>query len=136
MFLIDTTGKAQVRSPDDYLTRIINIAGGEYPFTGITAETSARANVNMTMEEFYAYAVNVDYLIYNASGYSADVDTREKLLEKSDLLADCRAFREGNVWWIGGDLYQHSDKISDLIADIHRMLNGQEDGMTFLHRME
>ena len=136
VFLIDTTGKAQVRSPDDYLTRIINIAGGEYPFTGITAETSARANVNMTMEEFYAYAVNVDYLIYNASGYSADVDTREKLLEKSDLLADCRAFREGNIWWIGGDLYQHSDKISDLIADVHRMLNGQEDGMTFLHRME
>ena len=32
VFLIDTTGKAQVRSPDDYLTRIISIAGGEYPF--------------------------------------------------------------------------------------------------------
>lgn len=136
VFLIDTTGKAQVRSPDDYLTSIIRIAGGEYPFTGLKESDSARANVNMTMEEFYAYAVNVDYLIYNASGYSADVDTREKLLEKSELLADCKAFRQGDVWWIGGDLYQHSDKISDLIADVRRMLTGEEGEMTFLHRME
>ncbi len=136
VFLIDTAGKAQVRSANDYLTKIISIAGGEYPFSGDAVESSGRANVNMTMEEFYASAVDVDYFIYNASGYSGDVDTLEKLLEKSDLLAECRAFREGRVWWIGGDTYQHSDKISDLIADVHAMLTGQEGEMTFLRRME
>ena len=136
VFLIDSAGKAQVRSADDYLTRIITIAGGEYPFSGAAVENSGRANVSMTMEEFYASAMDVDYLIYNASGYSADVDSLAKLLEKSGLLADFKAFREGNVWWIGGETYQHSDLISDLIFDVHLMLTGEDGEMTFLHPME
>ena len=136
VFLIDTSGKAQVRSSDDYLSRIIEIAGGNNAFTYVTVEDSGRTNVNMTMEEFYATAVDVDYLIYNASGYSAGVDTLEKLLEKSDLLADCKAVKEGNIWWIGGETYQQADKISDLIADVHRMLTGEEGNMTFLHKYE
>ena len=136
VFLIDSAGKAQVRSADDYLTRIITIAGGEYPFSGAAVEEAGRANVSMTMEQFYASAMNVDYLIYNASGYSGDVDTMDKLLEKSELLADFKAFREGNIWWIGGETYQHSDLISDMITDVHRMLTGGDGQMTFLHPME
>lgn len=137
IFLIDSTGKAQVRSSDDYLSKIIDIAGGKNPFTYVTVEDSGRTNVNMTMEEFYATAMDVDYLIYNASGYSGGVTTLNKLLEMSSLLADCRAFKEGNIWWIGPETYQRSDKLSDLIADVHSMLDGDDDsGMTFLHRME
>ena len=136
VFLIDTSGKAQVRSSDDYLSKIIEIAGGQNAFTYVTVEESGRTNVNMTMEEFYATAVDVDYLIYNASGYSAGVDTLDKLLEKSELLRDCRAFREGNIWWIGGEVYQRSDMLGDLIGDVHRMLTGEEGDMVFLHRME
>ena len=136
IFLIDSTGKAQVRSSDDYLSKIIEIAGGENAFTYVTVEESGRTNVNMTMEEFYAKAVDVDYLIYNASGYSADVNTMDKLLEKSDLLADCKAVKEGNIWWIGPETYQRADSLSDLVADIHRMLTGEEGEMTFLRRME
>lgn len=136
IFLIDTTGKAQVRSTDDYLSRIIEIAGGENAFTYVTIEGSGRTNVNMTMEEFYANAMDVDYLIYNSSGYSAGVDSLEKLLEKSPLLADCKAVREGNMWWIGPETYQYADKLSDLIADVHRMLTGAEGEMTFLHHMD
>ena len=136
IFLVDTSGKAQVRSSDDYLCRIVEIAGGRNAFTDITVEDSGRTNVNMTMEEFYATAMDVDYLIYNASGYSAGVDTLEKLYEKSDLLKDCRAVKEGNIWWIGPETYQMSDKLGDLISDIHRMLTGEEGEMTFLHHME
>ena len=136
IFLVDTSGKAQVRSSDDYLCRIVEIAGGRNAFTDITVEDSGRTNVNMTMEEFYATAMDVDYLIYNASGYSAGVDTLEKLCEMSDLLKDCRAVKEGNIWWIGPETYQMSDKLGDLISDIHRMLTGEEGEMTFLHHME
>ena len=137
IFLIDSTGKAQVRSSDDYLSKIIDIAGGRNPFSYVTVEDSGRTNVNMTMEEFYATAMDVDYLIYNASGYSGGVTTLKKLLEMSSLLADCKAFKEGNMWWIGPEAYQRSDKLSDLIADVHNMLDGSDDSqMTFLHHME
>jgi len=136
VFLIDTSGKAQVRSSDDYISRIIEIAGGRNAFSYVTVEDSGRTNVNMTMEEFYATAVDVDYLIYNASGYSGGVDSLEKLLEKSELLADCKAVKEGNIWWIGGETYQRADKLSDLIADVHRMLTGEAGEMTFLHKYQ
>lgn len=136
IFLIDSTGKAQVRSSDDYLSKIVEIAGGQNAFTYVTVEESGRTNVNMTMEEFYATAVDADYLIYNASGYSAGVDTLEKLFDKSDLLRECRAVQEGHIWWIGGETYQLSDRLGDLISDIHLMLTGQAGEMTFLHRME
>ena len=133
IFLIDTAGKAQVRSGSDYLAQIIGIAGGVNAFDG---GGSNQTNVGMTMEEFYASAVDIDYLIYNASGYSSGVNSLEKLFEMSDLLADCKAVKNGDIWWIGPETYQHSDQISDLIADVHHMLTGQEAEMTFLHHME
>ena len=135
IFLVDTSGKAQVRSGDDYLSRIMEIAGGTNAFSYLDVD-SAHTNVNMTMEEFYATAMDTDYLIYNASGYSAGVNTLEKLFDKSDLLRDCRAVKEGNVWWIGPETYQMSDKLGFLISDIHQMLTGEEGEMTFLHHME
>lgn len=133
IFLIDSAGRAQVRAADDYLAQIISIAGGVNAFDG---GGSGQTNVSMTMEEFYATAVDIDYLIYNASGYSSGVTSLEKLIEMSDLLADCKAVQNGNIWWIGPETYQHSDQISDLIADMHCMLTGQEAEMTFLHHME
>ena len=118
------------------VSKIITIAGGQNAFGQLqNSEESRRTNVSMTMEEFYATAMDVDYLIYNASGYSAGVNSVDKLLEMSPLLADCKAVREGNVWWIGPETYQHSDKIASLIADIHTMLTAGEGEMTFLHKM-
>ena len=137
IFLIDSTGRVQVRAPDDYLSKIIGIAGGRNAFEEVLADDdSRRTNINMTMEEFYASAMDVDYFIYNASGYSSGVTSIKKLLELSPLLADCRAVREGNVWWLGPETYQRTDRIADLIGQVHAMLTGGEEEMTFLHRME
>ncbi len=136
LFFIDSSGSVQVRSPDDYISRIIEIAGGENAFSRLSGETNGRANISMTMEEFYATAVNTDYLIYNSSSYGEGIDTMEKMLGISELLADCRAVQTGDVWWVGVDTYQRADKLSDLINDIHLMLSGEEGDMTFLHHMD
>lgn len=137
IFLIDSTGRVQVRASDDYLSKIIGIAGGRNAFEEILADDdSRRTNINMTMEEFYASAMDVDFFIYNASGYSSGVTSVTKLLEMSPLLADCKAVREGNVWWLGPETYQRTDQIADLIGQVHAMLTGGEEEMTFLHRME
>ena len=137
IFLIDTSGKAQVRSPSDYLSKMIDISGGVNAFARLgEGDESSRANINMTMEEFYATAMDTDFLIYNASGYSAGVNSIEKLLEMSSLLADCKAVREGNVWWLGPETYQRTDRIADLIGEMHMMLTGEDGETTFLHKME
>ena len=78
--------------------------------------------------------VDADYLIYNAS-IDAPLTSVDDLLGKSGLFADFRAVKEGNVWSTDKYLYQATDIVGELITDINRMLTGQAEGMTFIHRL-
>jgi iron complex transport system substrate-binding protein len=92
--------------------------------------------VKLTMEEFYATAVDADYLIYNSS-IDNPIETTDDLVEKSELFAEFKAVQNGNVWCTGKYLYQATDIVGNLITDIHRMLTDEtEDGMTFLYKVE
>ncbi|MCR5089653.1 MAG: ABC transporter substrate-binding protein [Oscillospiraceae bacterium] len=135
IFFIDSTGTVQVRSPSDYISRILELAGGHNVFSSLELQEKS-GNIRMTMEQFYASARNADFLIYNSGSWGEGVDSMEKMLEKSPLLADFRAAEEGKVWWLGGETYQLADRLADLVLDIHRMLIGAGDGMMFLHPME
>ena len=88
----------------------------------------------MTMEEFYAAAVNADYIIYNAS-IDSPLNSIGELIAKSELFADFKAVQEGNVWCTGKYLYQATDIVGSLITDINHMLTGEEDGMTFIYKL-
>ena len=60
----------------------------------------------------------------------------EDLLAKSELFADFKAVREGNVWCTGKYLYQATDIVGNLITDIHLMLtDGKTEEMTFLYKV-
>lgn len=132
-FYINTSGQAVVRTGTDYIAKMIEIAGGRYPFDSLTDKGGTAA---VTMEEFYAAAADADYLIYNAS-----IDNRlksiEELTAKDKILGDIKAVKEGNVFCTDKDFYQASDIASRMIADIHIMLtDGDEDDMTFLCRVK
>lgn len=133
-FYVSTDGSVVVRASSDYVAKMIEIAGGRYIFENISDPESKRSNVSMTMEEFYAAAVNADFIIYNAT-----IDDRmgsvDDLLAKSALFADFKAVKEGNVWCTGKYMYQATDIVGRLITDIHRMLLGEEGDMTFLYRL-
>ena len=133
-FYITPDGAAVVRGSADYIARMIELGGGAYAFPEMGETESGRASVSITMEDFYAGAVDADYLIYNASIDGA-VATLADLRAKSPLLADFKAVREGNVWFTGKNLYQATDIAASLIEDVHRMLNGQEEGMVFLQKL-
>ena len=91
--------------------------------------------MELTMEEFYAQAVDADYLIYNSS-IDSPLNSLDDLLAKSELFADFRAVKEGNVWCTGKYLYQATDIVGKLITDIHLMLTGDDgSGMTFLYKI-
>ena len=60
----------------------------------------------------------------------------EELLAKSPLFADFKAVKEGNVWCTGKQLYQATDIVGSFITDLHNMLTGREDGMTFLYKLD
>ena len=133
-FYISSGNKAVVRTSDDYIAKMIGLAGGRYVFSDLTQD-SANASVSLSLEEFYAAAVNADYLIYNAA-IDEPMESMDELLAKSPLFRDFKAVREGNVWCTGKSLYQATDIVGSLISDIHGMLTGDTENMTFITRLE
>ena len=133
-FYINTSGAPVVRNPKDYISSMIDIAGGRNAFADLQ-DDSGKTSVSITMEEFYNTAVDADYLIYNTS-IDATVKSLDDLLGKDSLLADFKAVKEGNVWVTDDSMYQHTDTIGELINDFNLMLTGgSEENMTFLHKL-
>lgn len=134
-FYISSGGYANVRKPGDYISELIEMAGGRYVFSDLEADDNNLGTMNMQMEAFYAGARDADILIYNST-IDAELETLDDLLRKSELLAGFKAFRSGDVWCTGKDMYQQVTGLGDLLADLHSVISGQaETGeeLTFLH---
>lgn len=137
-FFITSNGLVQVRRPSDYVPKMIELAGGKYIFETLGDEESGRSTMNIQMEEFYHTARNADILIYNSS-IDGGVESIGELVDKSELLADFKAVKEGNVWCTTNDMYQQSMSIGYLIEDFHRIFtkdDGELTNMRYLFRLE
>ena len=66
VFYITSNGLGQVRQSNDYIPKMIELAGGRYIFENL-GDDSKRSTMNMQVEEFYNKAKDADYLIYNST---------------------------------------------------------------------
>lgn len=135
-FYITSNGAVNVRKSGDYVARMIEMAGGVY-VPGNLGNDNALSTMNMQLEAFYATAKDADYLIYNST-IDGELSTREQLLDKSSLLADFKAVREGNVWCTGRNMFQETMGLGEMVLDLHRMLTQKDpdpEEMTYLHRL-
>ena len=117
---------------------MIELAGGRYIFDDLGEEDNALSTMNMQMEEFYARAKDADYLIYN-SAIDGELETIDQLLEKSPLLADFKAVKEGNAWCTGKNLFQETTGLGVMIEDMHRMFTSEDASLTeltYMHRLK
>ena len=134
-FYFNTDGSVVVRSGNDYVPKMIEIAGARYIPDDLMSETK-RSSVPITLEEFYTKCIDADYLVYNAS-IDNPIETIGDLLGKSELFQDFKAVQEGNVWCTGKYLYQATDIVGNLIRDFHNMVTeGDPAKMTFLSKIE
>ncbi|MGN8632393.1 ABC transporter substrate-binding protein [Blautia sp. HCP3S3_G3] len=134
-FYVSSDGKVVVRDSSDYIARMIEIAGGQYIYTNLINEESSLSSVSMTLEEFYNNAIDADYLVYNAT-IDSPISSIDDLLAKSELFADFKAVKEGNVWCNDKKMYQSVDRIGDAIRDFHLILtDGDESQMTFMNKV-
>lgn len=134
-FYISSAGYANVRKPGDYISRLIEMAGGRYIFSDFDAGDNDLSTMNMQLEAFYAGARDADILIYNST-IDAELETLDELLRKSELLSDFKAVRSGDVWCTGKDLFQQPTGLGDLLVDLHGVISGQAGNeLTFLHRL-
>lgn len=137
-FYISTNGSVNVRKPGDYISKMIELAGGSYIFTAddLAVDENALSTMNIQMETFYAKAKDADILIYNST-IDGELETLDELIAKNALLADFKAVREGNVWCSGKNMYQQTTAAADMISDLHRIFTGEaEDKLTYLYRLK
>lgn len=134
-FFITSNGLVQVRRTNDYVPKMIELAGGSYIFQDLADEDTKRSTVNMQVEEFYNGAKDADYLIYNSS-IDGGIKSLDELFAKCSLLKDFKAVQEGNVWCTTNDMYQQSLSVGYMMEDIYAMLNeGAEEDMHYLFRI-
>ena len=136
-FYINTAGQAVTRRSGDYITKMIELGGGEYVFKDLGDSESAFSTVVMEMEKFYASAKDADIIIYNST-IGGEISSLDSILEKNSLLRDFKAVKEGNVWCTRENLYQETMKFGDMITDFHSVFSGtaEENTPTFLYRPE
>lgn len=135
-FYITTAGTVSVRKSNDYVPKMIDLAGGSYIFQNLKGEDNAASSVNMQMEEFYAQAKDADYLVYNST-IDGNLETIEDLLGKSSLFENFKAVKNGNVWCIGQNLYQDTMDTGSIIHDFHEMLTSEDtDELTYMYRLK
>ena len=136
-FHISSVGAAVVRKPGDYVSKMIEMAGGEYVFSHIDGQDeNALSTMNMQMESFYAGAKDADILIYNST-IAGELENMDQLLQQSSLLADFKAVQNGNVWCTEHNLFQKSSASAGIIADFNAIFSGKAEGeaLHFLHKL-
>ncbi len=117
-------GTVYVRNGGDYVNKMLELAGGDYPFADL--EPDQGGNTKMTVEEFYQGAVDADVLIYDNTS-DVSVSTVADILANGDYLADMKAIREGNVWGIQKNYWQSADDVATMIEDITTILYHPEN---------
>ena len=130
---ISSSGNVIGRAADDYIPRMISLAGGHYIFKDLVNESGNSASVRLSMEDFYNTAKDADYLIYNAT-IEKPVGSVRELCGKFALLSEFKAVQDGNVWQVSKSLYQSPDIAAQMIEDVHKMLV-QEEGTVFLEKV-
>ena len=135
-FYITASGEVNVRKASDYLAKMIGIAGGTYLFDDLgDKDDTASSTMSLQMEEFYAAAKEADYMIYNST-IEGELSSVEELLQKSPLLAKCKAVKEGNVYCTTKNIYQSSMALGTILTDLHHIIAEDGGELTYLYRLD
>ena len=117
-FSLTTNNLATVRKGNDYVAKMIEMAGGSYVFSGLTDNGNSLATMNLPLEDFYAGAKDADVFIYN-SAIEGTISSVSQLTEKFPLLSEFKAVKNGQVWCTSQSLFQQSMALADLIVDMN-----------------
>lgn len=127
-FHVNSNGLINVRKPNDYIVKLIEMAGAKYALSSMECdEENSLSTVNMSMEEFYVYAKTADYLIYNST-IVGEIHTIDELIEKNAVFNEFTAVKTGRVYCTERDFFQEVSGMGNLMADINKLSTGDEAG--------
>ncbi|MBR5952505.1 MAG: ABC transporter substrate-binding protein, partial [Pseudobutyrivibrio sp.] len=129
-------GMISIRKPGDYITSMIEMAGGSYVPANISvSEDNALSTMKITMEDFYVEAVDADVLIYNST-IEGEIKSIDELIKKSEVLKDFKAVKSGNVYCLSKGYFQQSSDVAEFIEDVHIILTGESGSLQHLFKLK
>jgi len=136
-FYITTSGAVSVRVGDDYIPKMIELAGGKYVYSDLVNENSNASSKTLQMENFYEKAKNADVLIYNSTIDSL-MGSLDDMISKSEFLSNFDAVKAGHVWITSQNMYQDSMGFGNFIVDVKKILENpdiSDDELVYLRRL-
>lgn len=137
-FHISSSGYVVARKSGDYVSKMLELAGGIYVFDNLGDPETRTSTVTIEMEKFFATAKDADYIIYNST-IDGELRTIEELLAKNELLSQFRAVQNGNVWCTGENMYQETTRLGNMIQSFRKVFSGEADEMDelpYLYRLK
>lgn len=138
-FYITANGAVNIRKSGDYVSKMIELAGGEYIFSDIGEyDDNALSTTTIQMEEFYSKAKDADILIYNST-IAGTIPDAASLIKLNSLFSDFKAVNEGNVYCTEKNMFQQSTGFCDMISDINKILTDDmvtDDELIYLYRLK
>lgn len=137
VFYSTTEGVYNVRNAEDYVTKLVSLAGGVQPETVGEGKTG---NTKMNEEAFRLLCEEADFLLYNwtsgaAAGSEESVDALISQGRVGAWIKNVPAYKSGNVWRTSDNFYQSMAAMGEMVADVAAMLGGQTEGLTYVSRL-
>ena len=133
-FYVTSSGRIVTRKSGDYITKMIEMAGGENVFSFL-GEDNAASSVTLEPEQFCLHAKDADIIIYNCN-ISGEIYSIDELVAKEPLLADFRAVQNGDVWCTGRSVYQDIMRTGDILTDLHTVFSDTGEETTYLYKID
>ena len=133
-FYVTTNGGVNVRKSGDYVSKMIELAGGTCITFDDPDEENALSTMTIQMETFYEKAKDADYIIYNST-IDSELTSVSELLQKNALFADFKAVKEGHVYGTGKNMFQETTGYGTMIADMHAIFTGQEIKSDYFYKL-
>ncbi len=133
-FHVTANGSINVRKNGDYITCMIDMAGGHYVPENAGDGSNALSTMNMQMEDFYAGAKDADILIYNST-IGGEIASIDELIALNPLFADFKAVKEGRVYCTERNLFQQTTGMADFLTDLNDVFSGVDREYTYINRL-
>lgn len=130
-FYISSSGYVVTRKSGDYVSKMIELAGGKYVFDNLGDPESSSSTATIEMETFYAAAKDADYIIYN-SAIAGEVESLAQLLALNPLLKDFKAVKNGNVWCTSQNMFQETLQLGQMIREFHMIFSDSPGELDYL----
>ncbi|MBQ3426368.1 MAG: ABC transporter substrate-binding protein [Clostridia bacterium] len=137
-FHISSSGFVVTRKSGDYVSKMIELAGGKYVFDDLGDREKNTSTVTVEMETFYETAKDADFIIYNST-IGGEISSMEEFLSLNDLLKNFKAVKNGNVWCTSENMFQETMKLGKMISDFNAVFTNDAEkmaGIEYLNKLE